>query len=58
VIALNTTEGWSRDVSEDLASEVADRIVIDGRDTPPWLEDFIERHSGGSPAQLTLPFRA
>jgi hypothetical protein len=48
VIALNTTEGWSRDVSEDVAIELADRIVIDGRDTPPWLEDFIERHRGGS----------
>jgi hypothetical protein len=46
VVAFNTAEGWSRDGSEDIASEVADLIAIDGRDTPTWLESVIERHGG------------
>jgi hypothetical protein len=32
VVAFNTVEGWSRDVSEDIANEVLDR-VNDGDDT-------------------------
>lgn len=57
VVAFNTAEGWSRDVSEDIASEVADRIALDGREMPPWLEDFIERHGGSRPVQLARPLR-
>jgi hypothetical protein len=45
VVAFNTAEGWSRDVSEDVAREVTDLLAMDGRDTPPWLESFIERHA-------------
>ena len=57
VIAFNTAQGWSRDVSEEIASELADLIAFDDRDTPPWLEDFIERHLGTRPIQLPLPLR-
>ena len=57
VIACNAAQGWSRDVSEEIASELADLIAFDDRDTPPWLEDFIERHLGTRPIQLPLPLR-
>jgi hypothetical protein len=44
VVAFNTVEGWSRDVSEDIAGEVLER-VFDADDT--LSEDtkrFIDRH--------------
>jgi len=57
VIAFNIAEGWCRDVSEEIANELADLIAIDGRDVPTWLEDFIEEHVGSRPIQLPLPPR-
>jgi hypothetical protein len=46
VIAFNTAEGWSRDVSEDIAAEVLQRAFdadsILGEDT----QRFIDRHMG------------
>jgi hypothetical protein len=41
VIAFNAVEGWSRDVSEDIADEIARRCGMDGFDVPPFLEDFV-----------------
>jgi len=58
VIAFDTTQGWSRDVSEEIANELADLIAIDGRDMPPWLEGFMEKHVGARPIQLPLPLRS
>jgi hypothetical protein len=57
VVAFNTAEGWSRDVSEDLAEEIAERCARDGSEIPRKLEAFIERHGSGWPAQLPLPLR-
>jgi hypothetical protein len=54
VVAFNTTEGWSRDVSEEIAEEIAERCAIDGFDVPLALEDFVDRHGSGRPAQLPL----
>jgi len=54
VVAFNTTEGWSRDVSEEIAEEIAERCAIDGFDVPLALEDFVDRHVSGRPAQLPL----
>lgn len=56
VVAFNTAEGWSRDVSEDLADEIARRCAMDGFDVPPSLEGFVDRH-GNEPVQLPLPLR-
>jgi len=47
VIAFNTAEGWSREVSADIVREVADRLARDHRHMPSWLEDFIEEHVSG-----------
>ena len=58
VTAFNTAEGWSRDVSEDVAGEITTRCGMDGFDIPPYLEAFVERHSSSErPAQLPLPLR-
>jgi hypothetical protein len=54
VIAFNAAEGWSRDVSEDLADEIARRCARDGFDIPPFLMTFVERNG---PTQLPLPLR-
>jgi hypothetical protein len=53
--AFNAVKGWFRDVSEEIANELADLIDIDGRDIPPWLGVFIEEHAGSRPIQLPLP---
>jgi hypothetical protein len=57
VIAINTAESWSRDVSEEMADEIARRCSMDGFDVPPFLQDFVDRHGSGRPAQLPLPLR-
>ena len=44
VVAFNTTEGWSCDVSEDIAGELIER-AFDGDDNlPEDTKRFIERH--------------
>jgi hypothetical protein len=57
VVAFNTAEGWSRDVSEELADLIADACYADGFDIPPTLESFISRHGSGQETQLSLPLR-
>jgi hypothetical protein len=57
VVVFNITEGWSRDVSDDVADEIAQRCAIDGFDIPPFLESFVDRHGSGRPTQLPLPLR-
>lgn len=54
VVAFNTAEGWSRDVSEAIADELARWYAEQDAEIPPCLEDFIERHRG-RPIQLPLP---
>jgi hypothetical protein len=49
--------GCSRDVSEDIAVEIARRTSADGFDVPPFLEAFVDHHGSGCPAQLPLPLR-
>jgi hypothetical protein len=44
VVAFNTAQGWSRDVSEEIAAELAKRVVVYGDDASPALEAFFERH--------------
>jgi hypothetical protein len=44
VIALNTAEGWSRDVSEDIAHELRRRGDLQLTDLPECLVEFVVRH--------------
>ena len=43
VIAFNTAEGWSRDVSENVAHELRRRCAEQARELPAYLQDFVER---------------
>ncbi|MBR1211107.1 hypothetical protein [Bradyrhizobium sp. JYMT SZCCT0180] len=54
VVAFNTAERWSEDVSEDVAHELRRRCDLQMRDLPSALSDFVERHEGADRRQLTL----
>ena len=53
VIAFNTAERWSEDVSEDVASEIRRRCDLQMCDVPSAIQDFVESHEGRR-QQLTL----
>jgi hypothetical protein len=58
VVGFNTAEGWSRDVSADVAHEVRYRCDLQMRDVPFYLEDFVERYEGRyHDVRLPLPMR-
>src|SRR6267142_456453 len=46
VIAFNTAEGWSRDVSENVAHELRRRCAEEARDLPSSLEEFVDHYQG------------
>jgi hypothetical protein len=45
VVAFNTLEHWSNDVSADVAAEIQTRCDIEGEPLPEHLKDFAERHA-------------
>jgi hypothetical protein len=53
VTAFNTAEGWSQDVSEDVAQELRRRCDLQLRDLPSSIQAFVERHEGHDRHQLT-----
>ena len=54
VIGFNTAEGWSRDISDEVASELHYRGDRMGARVPANLQGFIERHVKRDRAQLRL----
>ena len=54
VVAFNTEERWSEDVSEDVAHELRRRCDLHASDVPSSIQDFVERHEGLDRWQLTL----
>jgi hypothetical protein len=46
VIAFNTAEGWSRDVSEDIAWELLSRVQREGKPLSASTRGFVEFHVG------------
>jgi hypothetical protein len=44
VVAFNAAEGWSRDVSEDIAGEVLDRALDADENLSEDTKRFIDRH--------------
>ena len=44
VLAFNTLEHWSQDLSSDVTREIQTRCDIDGMAAPEHLRDFLERH--------------
>ena len=54
VIAFNAAEGWSRDVSEDIANEIRSRCDRKDMDIPAHLEPFMDRHENRDQHRLRL----
>src|SRR5258705_9563762 len=50
VVAFNTAEGWSRDVSEEVAWEVLMRASHQGLTLPDATHDFVAFHVGENAA--------
>jgi hypothetical protein len=46
VVAFNTLEHWSEDVSEYIAFEIQSRCDIDGTAVPEHIQDFIASYIG------------
>jgi hypothetical protein len=46
VVGFNTPEGWSQDVSADIAHELRRRCDLQMRDVPYQIHEFVERHYG------------
>jgi hypothetical protein len=53
VFAFNTVEGWSQDVSTDVAHELR-RRCLQLRDVPSSVRDFVRCHKGHDRQQSTL----
>lgn len=53
VIMFNPEANRSEDVSHAVANELLRRLALEGRELPPWLERFVEIHTGRD-RQLTL----
>ncbi|WP_312017215.1 hypothetical protein [Bradyrhizobium jicamae] len=54
VVAFNPSEGWSRDVSADIAYELEITIASEGLEISEALRDFIEANIG-RPIGAQLP---
>ena len=58
IVGFNTSDGWSQDVSADVAQELRLRCDLQGLDVPFYLEAFVERYEGRyHDVQLPLPMR-
>jgi hypothetical protein len=57
VVSFNVLEGWSQDVSHDVAQELRRRCDLHGRDVPSDIQDFVDRHDAFDRSQLSLPLR-
>lgn len=58
IVVFNAVEGWSRDVTEDIADALADRAAREGVDLSPALQAFVQANSSHPfGMQLALPLR-
>jgi hypothetical protein len=46
VVAFNTLEHWSDDVSKTIALEIQTRSDIEGQDVPESIRDFVDKYTG------------
>jgi hypothetical protein len=53
IVAFNTLEHWSDDVSEQIATEIQTRCDIEGVAVPEHIRDFVANRTGPA-RQLTL----
>jgi len=52
VVAFNTTGGWSRDVSEEIAMKVVAAARDDGRELTAGARHFVKRATGRDVSEL------
>jgi hypothetical protein len=45
IVAFNTLEHWSRDISREVAEEIGIRCDIEGIAVPEHIGDFVEHHT-------------
>jgi hypothetical protein len=58
VVAFNTAEKWSQDISVGVAYEVRQRCDLEMRDVPFFLHDFVDRYEDRyHDRQLCLPIQ-
>jgi hypothetical protein len=58
VVAFNTFDHWSDDVSEAIATEIQTRCDIEGVSVPEHVSDFVDRYRGpGSPTHAEARLR-
>jgi hypothetical protein len=55
-VGVNTAEGWSRDVSEEIAEALRRRYELAMSEPPGAIKQFIERFEGRDRSQLLLSF--
>jgi hypothetical protein len=48
IFAFNAAEGWSRDVSANIAAELRQRCDLQLREPPAWLQHFVAAHASAS----------
>jgi hypothetical protein len=53
IVAFNTFEHWSRDVSKDVALEIRTRCDTDGENVPEAVREFVDAYAG-SDREITL----
>ena len=44
IVSFNTTEGWSRDVSSEVAEDLQQRCDLENKVLPESLKAFVESH--------------
>jgi hypothetical protein len=49
IIAFNTLEHWSEDITGEIAAEIQTRCDIDGTIVPEHIRDFVRSHTDPSP---------
>ena len=54
IVAFNTGERWSEDVSEDVAREIQRRCNLQLSDVPSHLQEFIDRYAAQDLRQFSL----
>jgi hypothetical protein len=45
VVSFNTAEGWSRDVSAEIAEDLQQRCDLEVRELPESLQAFVDSHA-------------
>jgi hypothetical protein len=54
VVAFNTSERGSEDVSEDVAREIQHRCDLQLSDVPSHLQEFVDRYAAQDTRQFSL----